>query len=56
MSPAIPRLLLLVLSILGWGLFAREMVIDAGHSSALIGEDLGGRAVDTLAYLLTPTL
>ena len=52
MSPAIPRLLLLVLSILGWGLFAREMVIDAGHSAALIGEDLGGRAVDTFAYWL----
>ena len=50
MSPAIPRLLLLALSLLGWGLFAREMAIDGLHSISYIGGDLGGRAVDTFAY------
>ena len=48
----LPRWTLLVLALVGWGLFARAMVINVLGTISLAGEEIGGMGVDTYAYWL----
>lgn len=48
----LPRWTLLVLSVLGWGLFLRAIIINALGTVSLSGEEIGGMGVDTYAYWL----
>lgn len=48
----LPRWTLLILSLVGWGLFGRAMIINVLGSVSLVGEEIGGMGVDTYAYWL----
>lgn len=48
----LPRWGLVILSVVGWGLFARMLLINVLGSISLVGEEIGGMGWDTYAYWL----
>jgi hypothetical protein len=48
----VPRVFLLLLSIIGWGLFLRMVVVNVAATVSLSGEAVSGLGIDTYAYWL----
>ena len=55
LPPWLPRWTLLILSLVGWGLFGRALLINVLGSITLVDEEIGGLGRDTYAYWLAGT-